>query len=129
MTTFAEYINKMFHLNNSNNTAMHKWKKLKNKKNHLIDASASRDNPGMPADLSLPRDEHSIACWWVKYLKFWNFLPVPAHHDNFWTLNTAPDSVRVELLSRTAPMCCSVSGDVYLGHCQFLLLYHCTEPM
>ena len=52
MTTFADYINKVFHLNNSNNIVMHKWKKLKNKKNHLIDASASRDNPGMPADLS-----------------------------------------------------------------------------
>ena len=51
MTTFADYINKVSHLNSSNNIAMHKWKKLK-KTTHLIDASASRDNPGTPADLS-----------------------------------------------------------------------------
>lgn len=70
MTTFADYINKVSHLNSSNNIAMHKWKKLK-KKTHLIDASASRDNLGCLQ--TSPRDEHSIGCWWVKYLKSWNF--------------------------------------------------------
>ena len=52
MTTFADYINKVSHLNNSNNLGTHKRKKLKKKRTHRIATSASRDNTATPADLS-----------------------------------------------------------------------------